>query len=216
LPHDVPTTKDRIASAARQLLLDEGYQAMTYRAIAERCGIERTLVQHHFPKKETFLVDFLDELLAGTRDYVVANGLSGRDPYVNLFVIGQIHFSFLTMSERVRRLTLDIVADRALTERVIAFNESWALSFLHDENTEDVARSDRIAFMMGGAYQVVYRCLVQHRPLDVPDLLTRIMEWLVAEVDGDPNGAARLAPHALSAGQQERAVDALLSELDRT
>ena len=45
-------TKTEIIHAAWRQFRTSGYHATTYASIAKACGIGRSLVQYHFPRKE--------------------------------------------------------------------------------------------------------------------------------------------------------------------
>jgi AcrR family transcriptional regulator len=48
-------TREQILVAARELVLERGYDATSFAAIAERLGLSKTAVAYHFHPKETLL-----------------------------------------------------------------------------------------------------------------------------------------------------------------
>jgi AcrR family transcriptional regulator len=64
----VRETRARIAEAALALFLNQGYAETTIDQIAEAAGVSRRTVFHHFPAKESMLLDHF----AGRRDVALA------------------------------------------------------------------------------------------------------------------------------------------------
>lgn len=60
-------TRAQIVRAARQVMADSGYRAVTYRAVATRAGCVPGLVQYHFPELDTLLVAVVE---AGTEETI--------------------------------------------------------------------------------------------------------------------------------------------------
>jgi AcrR family transcriptional regulator len=53
-------TKELILEAARESLREEGYSATSIRAVAERAGVQLSLVHYHFGSKQSVLVAVLE------------------------------------------------------------------------------------------------------------------------------------------------------------
>ena len=50
------TTRDRLLDCAEQLMVDEGYAAVTYRKVAAKAGVTSGLVQYYFPALDDLFV----------------------------------------------------------------------------------------------------------------------------------------------------------------
>jgi AcrR family transcriptional regulator len=57
-------TRERILSAARQLMAQKGYKGATTRKISELAGVNEVTIFRHFKNKERILVELLEELTA--------------------------------------------------------------------------------------------------------------------------------------------------------
>lgn len=57
-------THDRVVAVARELLTDQGPDALTMRAVATRLGVSPNTLYSHVPSKLALLDDVLDDLLA--------------------------------------------------------------------------------------------------------------------------------------------------------
>jgi len=79
LPEHRRLVHERVFSAFAELMAERAYDAITMAQIAERAGLRRTAIYHHFHDKDSVVVAFathettryvesLEELLAGTDD----------------------------------------------------------------------------------------------------------------------------------------------------
>jgi len=55
-------TRTAILDAAGEVLVDDGYGALTTRRIAERAKVAQSTLMHHFPTRETLLVEAVSHL----------------------------------------------------------------------------------------------------------------------------------------------------------
>ncbi|MGY4103631.1 TetR family transcriptional regulator [Nocardia sp. R16R-3T] len=207
------SAKARIARAARYLLLESGFTKMSYTKIADASGVDRPLVQYHFPRKEIFLLDFLDDLLAATRDHVRSHYPELTDPLSTLYVIGQLHFGTILLEDRIRLVTLDIVKNRELTARIIRFNEQWVASFLGSEELSAAeSLSDDVTLILGGMYELVYRYTSEGNSLDVAGLMLRVVSVFGSSVRDVPPNVVRatLTSHAIPENELKRFCRELL------
>lgn len=65
-------TKARILETAREVFSELGYQATTYREIAERCDLSRPAINHYFPTKR----DLYSAVVASVHTRLIAAGLA--------------------------------------------------------------------------------------------------------------------------------------------
>ncbi|AVK49344.1 hypothetical protein AXY43_15800 [Clostridium sp. MF28] len=191
--------RDLIAKTAFNLFLNKGYNKTSYKDIADNSSNERTLIQYYFPKKELLITDFLNKLLSLSEQYITEKSLKSDNNFINLYIIGQIHFSFLLMNDEMKTLTLDIVSNRAITKEIVFFNENWVFSFFNLSAELNKELSDDIVMIMGGTYELIYRYISKSESLNVPNLLKKIMLHFLTAM-GHENSIYRelLSSHALS------------------
>ncbi|MBQ2693574.1 MAG: TetR/AcrR family transcriptional regulator, partial [Clostridia bacterium] len=140
-----------IERKARLLFLEKGFAKTSYQDIAKVCGVEKTNVQKHFPHKDLFIDHFFEDLLDYSDEFFAKRDMLPNDYYQALYLVGQIHFAFLLSTPELRRLTLDIVSDRKLTEAMISQDVSWATKYLEGFSLEEQQTfSDNVAVVMGG------------------------------------------------------------------
>ena len=159
--HSSPkSTASTIESSARKLFLEKGFAKTSYADIAKACGVEKTNVQKHFPHKDLFIDHFFEDLLDYSDEFFAKRDMLPDDYYQALYLVGQIHFAFLLSTPELRRLTLDIVSDRKLTEAMISQDVTWATKYLEGFSLEEQQTfADNVAVVMGGMYELLYRKL---------------------------------------------------------
>lgn len=188
--------------------MELGYEATSYREIASACGCTRPLVQHYFPKKELLAIEFVKRLLILAETYVDEHGLRTGDDFADLYIIGQVYFSFLLADERMQRFSLDVVSSRPLTEQVLAFNASWALGYMDVAPAVDARRvTDDTIMAMGGFYEVLYQSLRGGRAFDIGYWLRKVLVEFMADFGRAHEDSDRaLEAYALSSAESVRAA----------
>ena len=184
--------KERIVLAAWAQFHERGYDATSYSSIAEACDISRNLAQYHFPKKELLAIAFMERLLSECQEALGYDDGSLIGDYRHVFEVGCCYFEFL-LQHGYRQFLLDIIASRELTEDILTFNQSWALTHigarqLDKLSEENVTRS--VVMHMGGFYELLYHCLRNDEPFDIADGLRYVMEDFVLAL-GTPEETAR-------------------------
>jgi AcrR family transcriptional regulator len=110
-----------ILRAARAVLVDEGYSALTTRKVAERVGIRQSNVQYYYPAKVDLVRALFEEAVAQSAQALARRMAEGR------------------MSPRQRLVwTLDhFLRAQESREEQIFLREMWALA-AHDTDVADV------------------------------------------------------------------------------
>lgn len=117
-------TREKILAAAREMFAEEGYDAVTMRAIAERVEYTPTAIYHHFRNKQVLLTELCQsEFAALARRF--AGQAAAADPVERILAVGraylrfaqefpsQYRFMFMTVLPRID----DIRPDRGNPER---------------------------------------------------------------------------------------------------
>ncbi len=66
-------TRAAIVAAAADCLVDDGYAAWTTRRVAERAGVAQSTLMHHFPARETLLIEAVERLAWGLAQDALQN-----------------------------------------------------------------------------------------------------------------------------------------------
>lgn len=167
-------TRKKIERAARMLAVEKGFSAASQREIAERAGVDKSLVQYHFPEKQGFITSFIDDMLDLETQFIELAGWDQHDYFSNLLVIGGMHFAYLLESKKMKKITPDLLGHRAAREALIDFEIEWATSYL-DRVPQKERESWRtiITLMMGGAYELVYRQAIGKNERIAPEELIK-------------------------------------------
>lgn len=80
----------QILEAAYDLVMTQGYSALTLRAIARQCGIRVGAISHYYKTKEDLIKDLLESAVAAYQDYaqeIVSNELTSPSQKLEQFII---------------------------------------------------------------------------------------------------------------------------------
>jgi TetR/AcrR family transcriptional repressor of nem operon len=69
---DTSTTREEILSVARNLIQTRSYLGFSFQDVADRVGIRKPSLYHHFPTKEALGVEVLDEATDAFRKWAAA------------------------------------------------------------------------------------------------------------------------------------------------
>ena len=85
-------TKDRILSAAKAVLEDEGMEGLTIRRVAQRAALSPMALYRHFADKDALLNALMEDGIAAWEGIV--RGIRARDPLEWLAAISEAHLDF--------------------------------------------------------------------------------------------------------------------------
>lgn len=176
---------------AAKLFSENGYRGTKINDIARASGVDKTLVQYYYPKKDRFIERMLNNMLNGIRDAAEEAGLHSDDPMVMLYYVGYAHFDFLLHDPQMKRITADIIADRTLTGILIDTELRWVKERFPDAGSPEALEAG-VAIAMGGAYELMYRYLAQARPIDIKKLTDSTMVTIMAQMAGPSGEAERI------------------------
>lgn len=165
--------KQQIEQQARILFRQKGYKKTSYTDIAEACGLEKTNIQIHFPRKELFIYHFMEDILNASDEYFASANLKTDKFLGNFYLVGQVFYAFLLSEPGLQTLTRDILSDRKLTEGLIQTELNWADAYIRNYSSKSY--TDDIAFVMGGVYELLYRHLTAGEVPDPKDIQYKTM-----------------------------------------
>jgi AcrR family transcriptional regulator len=159
------TAKQDIAAAAYRLFLAKGYEATSYRDIADAVGRDRTIVQYHYPRKDPIVVSMLDRVIALIEEYIVRHSIVERLGVDYRVALAQLYFAFLLQPD-IRQFTLDVLSSRAITRELSVIDADWNADFLGAsvEQRREVVQSGILA--IGGAYELIYHHVATGEPIE--------------------------------------------------
>lgn len=171
--------KKQIVDVAFDQFTTRGYSAVSYSDIAAGAATTKGLVQYYFKKKEDIATAVMELVLTNCIEELGysqdSEGLS-LETFNHLYKIGQRFFAFFMGSEGAKLFLRDIVGSMKLTENVLAFNLSWAMSYAkQSDKINDPEVSDSVIVSMGGFYSLLYHCLTNDLDFDIAKNLHRVM-----------------------------------------
>lgn len=125
-------TREKILAAAREMFAEEGYDAVTMRAIAERVEYTPTALYHHFQNKQALLTELCQ------RDFEsLARHFSGEvaaaDPVERILAVGRAYLRFAQEYPSQYRFMFMTVLPRIQDIRIVRGDpEQDAYSFLRE------------------------------------------------------------------------------------
>ncbi len=203
--------KTSIMEAAWQLFCQQGYDATTYAAIAQACGISRNLVQYHYPKKELLAFAYMEHILGQVQATLGYHDDNLGENITAVHEVGSCFFTYLLQDEGRRTFLVDILRNRDLTEATLTFDAQWALSRMRAVSSADHDTIMRTVMVyMGGFYELLYYCLVNNQPINPTEELQPVLAAFAAVLGFDKEAVkARLKNNAPSAERVEAVVQAL-------
>ena len=100
-----------IIKTAYQLFVEEGYENVTTKQVADTCGMAHSLLHYYYPTKSDLLTDIINTMIAKLHSYIAAEGVDLMD---RLYVYGLFNRLFFE-SVSVNRKLLGIY-QAALTD----------------------------------------------------------------------------------------------------
>ncbi|WP_172135704.1 TetR/AcrR family transcriptional regulator [Adlercreutzia sp. ZJ473] len=187
-----PELRKRLEAVIQKSLVTRGLDATSYQLVAEEAGISRALVQHYYPRKMDFAVEYLNGLLSTIADMlgIVEYGGPTRLSYLDAHRIGCLYYGYLLSKNGGRLLLYDILKDRALADELMRGHYEWGLENLDPSRPEFESRSQHVIEVWGGFYELMYYSIKQDFDIDVPLKSIQILKAFHDGVDGpfDPNG----------------------------
>lgn len=98
-------TRSALLRVARELFTTNGYAATSTTEIADRAGVTRGALYHHFPAKEDVFRAVFEQLEAEVAEHVAREALAGTDPLEQLR-LGSRAFLDACVDPAVQRIVL--------------------------------------------------------------------------------------------------------------
>jgi AcrR family transcriptional regulator len=110
-----------IIKTAYRLFLEYGYKKLTTRAIADACGIQRSLLSHYFDKKEKILLEVYLDIIREIEDYCRLT-LSEEDlQMLDVIIVFQMFYEMMNMEPRYKNIYIPVYMDPKLLNQALCF-----------------------------------------------------------------------------------------------
>lgn len=120
-------TRQRLLSATIELLAEDGWNAATVGAVAERAGVSRGAAQHHFPVREdliTAALQFMFDERTGLADQELGASPSGPDRTERI-VTQLVEYYTGPLFRAALQVWTAAAADPQLRDRVLPLEETF-------------------------------------------------------------------------------------------
>ena len=139
-------TRSSLLRVARELFTERGYAATSTTEIADRAGVTRGALYHHFPAKDDLFRAVFEELEAEVANHVAREALAGADPLEQLR-LGS-------------RAFLDVCVDPAV-QRIVLLEGPGVLGW---ETWQEIEERYGYGLVAGGVEAVIAAGLVDAQP----------------------------------------------------
>lgn len=192
-----PEERNRIRDVAFNVFSSKGFENSSFSDIAKEASVSKSLVQYYFPKKEQFISDFIDRSLSAVEQIIEEDlDVEYEHELGKLYAIGYAQFYFAMYNEKMNTLRMDILRDRGNTEIVMKNALDWlventrAIQVQTPEEVEQVKRT--LVFVVGGAFDYLYDCMLYGVPFDTEFLSEAAMQLLNPYLDIPFSGGDKL------------------------
>lgn len=173
-----PELKKRLEAAIQRNLCTRGLDATSYQTIADDANISRALVQHYYPRKMDFAINFLERLLSTAASILGIDDYDGHSKidYLNAYRIGCLYYDYLLSEDGARLMFFDLLKDRELTDEMMFSHYEWALVNVDPNRPTYDAQSQDAIEAWGGFYELLYRSIKQDFGVCVPEKLYSLLK----------------------------------------
>ena len=155
-------TAIKILDAAEDLLIDEGYQSLSIRRIASRCGITPGNLQYYFPSKNILLEALLNKIIQGyLEEFERLRQDAGIDPVMQL-----------------KAVLTHVITDLNNKRTTHFFPEVWALS------NHESSITNSLDEMYGEYREVIKEIVIKINPLISEERATDLALFITASLEG--------------------------------
>ena len=90
-----------IIKAAYHLFLEEGYDKVTTKQVAEACGIAHSLLHYYYPTKSDLLLDIVNTMIAKLHSYLSQQEVNMGDKLYVYGLFNRLFFEVLTVNRKL-------------------------------------------------------------------------------------------------------------------
>lgn len=153
-----------IKDAARDIMMTEGYDAMTYSELAKRTGLPRATAQYYFPKKELLAMGLM-QAIANLASPLARRELGEHAHLVSIvYATAQIVVGLYYGTPGMRQFMLDISSSRKLQHAVSPDWSVWLREMAGMPNLSlTQEQQDDLAMVHGSVHEMHYVYLSEGR-----------------------------------------------------
>lgn len=153
--------REMIRREAIELFSKNGYNKTSLSDIAKACDIEKTTLQYYFPYKEILIREFLDQCLTEIAEVTEKLDSTRFDAFGKAFFMGAVSFDFIVNSEKMKKMSMDIIESRSLTSSFMPSYFHWDQWLNKEEFDEDAN-----VMAIGAVYDLIYHYLCNEKEIN--------------------------------------------------
>ena len=140
-------TRSALVSVATGLVRQRGFNAVSYADLAEKVGIRKPSIHHHFPLKEDLGVEMVQAYTAAFENHLAVISATSRtrrgrlDAYAGLYREGLVRGEGCLCGVLASELATLPDSVRSCVERFFAVNEKWLTDVLVEPEEGSVPQS---------------------------------------------------------------------------
>ncbi len=206
---ELQETREKILDAAREMFMDEGFDAVTMRAIADRIEYTPTAIYHHFKNKNALLSEICARDFGSLAEHFVTSIVT-TDPVQRILAVGETYLQFAEdHPSQYRFMFMTVFPEPLYPADLIAEQrgnpEKDAYAYLRETCREAIASGllrpeitdpDELAqILWGGVHGIISLRIVKSHELYLPwrelrALALREMRMLIRGILVDPSKIA--------------------------
>ena len=111
------TQRVTIIKTAYQMFVEEGYDKVTTKQIAEACNMAHSLLHYYYPTKSDLLADIVNTMIAKLHSYIAAEGVDLSDKLYVYGLFNRLFFEVLGIQPKLIGIYQAALTDGAVIRR---------------------------------------------------------------------------------------------------
>ena len=142
-----------IIKTAYRLFLEEGYDAVTTKQVAEACGIAHSLLHYYYPTKSDLLTDIVNTMVAKLHSYLIQHEVDLSDKLYVYGLFNRLLFESFIYNRKLFGIYQAAMADGEILRRWT----KYAVEKLGLFSTGDVSEKAKLSpyMLSGGMGQIL-------------------------------------------------------------
>jgi len=106
-----------IIKTSYQLFIEEGYENVTTKQVADACSMAHSLLHYYYPTKSDLLTDIVNTMIAKLHSYIAAQGVDLTDKLYVYGLFTRLFFESVTINRKLLGIYQAAVIDGSVLRR---------------------------------------------------------------------------------------------------
>jgi len=167
------TQRVLIIKTAYALFLEEGYDAVTTKQIAQTAGMAHSLLHYYYKTKSDLLTDVMNTLVAKLHSYMRKQGVDLADKLYAYGMFWRLLFDAITLNRKLVGLYLPALTDGLVCQRVT----QYAIEKMAPFSPQSIEKVKLAPYVLSGATaQILQLHLDGQTEMDLKDTIAYVLE----------------------------------------